>query len=165
MRAISQRWQQFFSQALYNWNGWKTAGFILGFSAVAAFVSALWFSLQGWWAMPQEAQHALPLREFTLVLTSYGVLFLLLNVLSVVFYVALMGWVVQWMGRLGYMPALPYLRACKLVLITGIFLLTIILVFGQIWNISFNLGILLMLVHAAWLRNIGELPNKTGADT
>lgn len=155
--SLRQRWQRFLTRALYQWRGWDVFGFIVAFSIMAAAISAFWYSLQGWNALPHEQAADFTLRDFAIVMASYGILFCVLNIASTVVYMLFMGWIAKWMGAFGHIPALSYSRACKLVLITGILPLMIILAFGQVLELSFSFGALLMVVHAAWLRNT-DLP-------
>ncbi|MCH2546901.1 MAG: hypothetical protein MK052_04730 [Alphaproteobacteria bacterium] len=141
----------FYIRGIYQWGGVRVIGFIVLFSIITAFISALWYSANSWYAMLPEKQMTVDLEDFMVILTAYALIFTLLNIVSSFVYMIIMGCLAYWMGRMALMPVLEYARACKLVLISGVPLLTLVLVFGQTFRPSAVLIISVMVVHALWL--------------
>lgn len=156
-QGISARWQRFFTHAYHHWNWPKVLGMWAVCSVVAALLSALWFTAVQWGEFDTPAKATFAASNFLAVVVSYVVLFSIINLFSAALYVVMMGFAVLWMGQFGYIRSMPYAQACRLVLITGLFPMALVLVFGRILDISPALGVMFMLVHAAWLHST-DLP-------
>lgn len=153
--TLHGRWQQLLTRALYHWGWGKSLWWLLVFSAMAALISGVIYTILGWHKLTASQQAVFYAADFLYMVASYEVLFLLLNMLGAGLYVSMLAAVVQWMGRNGLMPlALGYARAWRLVLVTATLPLILVLVFGQLLHMTLMLALILMLVHALWLRSI-----------
>lgn len=147
-------WNSVQLRALYGWGWLQSIGVLVGFCLAAAVVSAVWSSTVGWASLPQAEQDTLVMADMLTVFSAYAILFLLLNLGAALVYVSSLALLAWWMGKSGYMPALSYPRAWRLVLVTGILPLSLVLVFGQVLMLSFALALVVMLVHGLWLRTV-----------
>lgn len=154
---FSAVWDGVLRQALYEWGWLKSLCVLLLFSASAALLAALWFSIAGWQALPEADKAIFLASDFLFMLSAYAVLFLMLNTGASLLYVTLMGGFIHGMGRYGHMRTLSFPQAWKLALLSGMVPLAIVLVFGQVLQLSFGLALVLMLVHGLWLRTL-DLP-------
>lgn len=145
------------ARALHGWNGWTCLWVVLLFCAVAALAGASWYAAAGWLAVPEAEKAGFHAADFLFLLAAYGVLFLMLNIGATLAYVTVLGLALRAMGRYGLMTLLPFVKAWKLALLTGMVPLAVILVFGQVLQLPFGLALALMLVHGLWLRTI-DLP-------
>jgi hypothetical protein len=158
------RGQKLISRVMYHWGWCKSLWWLLVFSAFAALVSGVIYTILGWQQLSTSQQAVFYASDFLYMVASYEVLFLLLNLMGAGLYISLLAAVVQWMGKNGLMPmALGYARAWRLVLVTATLPLIFVLVFGQLLHMSLMLALVLMLVHGLWLRSI-DIPAEPQED-
>lgn len=158
--TLYARWEHMLTRALYHWGWGKSLWWLLVFSAVAALISGVIYTILGWQKLTDSQQAVFYAADFLYMVASYEVLFLLLNLLGAGLYVSLLAAVVQWMGRNRLMPlALGYARAWRLVLVTATLPLILVLVFGQLLQMTVLLALIFMLVHGLWLRSI-DIPDE-----
>lgn len=159
MRLIAmatQRWNRFFKVAYHEWTGWKMVRFVLKICLLASIISGIWYTLQRWLDLGATEAAAFGSAQFLQVAASYSALFFMINTACVVLYMVAMGWLVYVMSRFGCIQQMDFIKSCKLTLLTGIFLLLIMLMFAQMLGITLSAWgmMLLVLTHAAWLVNM-----------
>lgn len=150
-------WEIFLRRVLYQWSGVKGIGVWLMFSAATALVSALWIVLSHMMMLP-PAGEAIPQDGLWNIVLSYAVLFFLLNAATSLVYVTLLTLFVLWMAKWGFMQPVAFAPAWRLLMVTGIIPLAIVLVLGPILRMTFLFALLLMLVHALWVRTLDIPP-------
>lgn len=153
------------SRSYHLW-GWRhTLLFATGFSFLAAFASGVMFTAWQWYGLLPQLKNAYTSYDFITTIAAYTVLFFILGLGVTLFYLFAMGWVVMWMGRTGHLIEMDYGRSCRLALVTGVPVLALVLVFGQMLGMSTGVAALLMVAHGLWLRGMQlppPLPEQAG---
>lgn len=156
-------WRDLFSRSFHHWGWGQTLRFAVLFCLMASLVSGAMYTGWQWWQLVPALKTAFTSHDFLVTLATYTVLFFIFGLGATLFYLFAMGWVVLWMGRVGHIVEMDYARCCRVVLVSGLPLLVLVLVFGQMLNLSAAVAAMLMVGHALWIHSM-ELPPPLPAD-